>query len=284
MDLSRSSEPESASPSELQPRLFVCGVGRSGTTVFRRALGRHPEIYYNGFENNLVQDVVQVARSNWETPSRRHAMVVSPWQYLETFRQLIDDLIWPETESRHRPIWMAAINPVGDQMDFLHQLYPAARFVGLVRNGVQVVGSRMKYESFADHEFENHCRVWMRTQSVQDWGRENPSLFRQFRHEWFYDSQRIQQALAELWQWLAISECEAVWQAFEEPLIHPTGETEPARGQKASDSRTELFRRKSESWRQWSQQQQRQFTAICGDLMRQLQYPIPGQDLDETGN
>ena len=110
-----------ARSSTSQPRhhLFLCGVGRSGTTILRRSLGLHQEIYYEGKENNLIQDVLTVARDNCTLASRKFAMTVDQATYDAAFRRLVQDLVWPDPQGREKPVWMAAINPTEDLMDYL---------------------------------------------------------------------------------------------------------------------------------------------------------------------
>ena len=255
--------------------LFLCAVGRSGTTIFRRSLGLHPDIDYNGHENNIVQDVVEVAKRNCELKSRQYAMVVENAEYQAAFRDLLIRLIWPERRSCR--IRMAAINPTGDLLPTLTNLFPECKSVALVRNGIEVISSRMEYASFAQQSFETHCKTWLRSQGVVQWGASNEDRFQLFRHEWFYDPEFLTDRLGELYDWLDVAQSDAPLRNFQEHLVHPTGvkETEKRPVDWSQQQRKEYFQSKRERWKNWTSEQRTTFEKLCSGFMEQLGYSIP---------
>ena len=255
--------------------LMMAGTGRSGTTILRTSLGLHPQIYYNGKENNLVQDVLEVAIRNCTLPSRQFAMVVSQEHYDRAFRRLVIELLWPNSELRKRRILMAAINPTGDLLDYTCQAFPRTRILGLVRNGIEVICSRQRYASFSDDDFEQHCATWLRTRSVLDWGRQNPNLFRLIRHEWMYQPAMLQAKLADLFAWLGLEDCPLVANQFEQSLSHPTGDNPSEFDQLSPPDRAAYFQHKSDGWREWSPAQRQIFKQSCADFMAELGYEVP---------
>ncbi len=258
--------------------LFLCGVGRSGTTILRTSLGMHPDIYYNNRENNVVQDLLAVAKTNSAVASRKHAMVVEQDEYHRIFRDAISDLLWPDQDLRKRPIQMAAINPSGDQLDCLCEVFPGAHIIGLVRNGIEVVSSRMRYESFAQGKFESHCNVWNRCQGVFEWGQANPDRFRLIRHEWFYDSEQLGKKLDEVFDWLNIEVASQPAAGVLNRLQHPTGsETEILVdfAMLTEQEKAAYFQAKANRWQDWNEEQRDRFKADCGNLMNILGYQMP---------
>lgn len=266
----------------MTPRyLFLCGVGRSGTTVLRTSLGLHPEIYYNDRENNIVQDLVAVAQANCTSDSRRYAMVVEQVEYDRIFREAISQLLWPDQQLRSRPIRMAAINPSGDQLDYLCQMFPDAKIIGLVRNGIEVISSRIRYNSFADHEFQSHCDVWNRCLGVSQWGQENPRHFRQIRQEWFYDSTQLNKRLSDVFDWLGVSRSPLPASNILERLHHPTDSMAENLDDFAKMSEHEkkaYFQSRSNRWSEWTESQRSLFTSSCSELMDLLGYDLPWRD------
>lgn len=259
-----------------QPQyLFLCGVGRSGTTVLRTSLGQHSQIYYNGLENNLVQDLLRIAEDNCTNPSRQFAMAVEQAEYDAVFRKATEDLIWPDQGLRNRPVWLAAINPEGRQLDYLRQVFPVSRVIGLIRNGIEVVCSRMKYRSFSAQSFENHCRVWNRCAGVQQWGSAHPDYFFQMRQEWFYEADALAMQLERLFGWLQIESDPAVLSGFQ-TLVHPTGDSAVLPWQQLhGNEKSGLFQQKRDGWKDWDASQREVFERICGPLMCDLGYDIP---------
>lgn len=258
--------------------LFLCAVGRSGTTILRTSLGLHPQIYYNNRENNVVQDLLSVAEANCTLQSRQYAMVVEQPRYDEIFRKTIADLIWPDHQLRQRTTHMAAINPTGDQLDYLCQLFPEAKILCLVRNGIEVVASRMRYASFSANEFSSHCNVWVRSQSVFKWGQANPERFQLIRHEWFYDSDQITQGLHRLYDCLGIPPFPGVADNILGKLRHPTevdADSSVDFGRLNSEEKVAYFQAKGDRWRDWNDSQKQIFESICSDFMDELGYSMP---------
>ena len=268
---------------DFEPRfLFLSGVGRSGTTALRRSLGLHEQVYYNGLENNAVQDLIEVAMRNCTLPTRKRCMAIGQREYNLLFRNLIHKLIWPEDERSDRPVYMAAINPQANQLDYMRQVFPGCKFVSLVRNGIEVVSSRMKYPSFAAASFSAHCQVWNRSAEVHRWASCNPEDCLILRHEWFYQPQRMNQWMLKLSNMLGIEYSPLPEQAILQSLQHPTSSRMPMGPADFANStiqdKKRYFQSKRERWRSWTNQQRQRFTDLCAAPMRQLGYELPWQN------
>ena len=242
----------------------------------RRSIGLHPEIYYNGKENNLIQDVAEVARRNCTQPSRVVAMDVDQTVYDAAFRQLICSLVWPDSTLGQRPVHFAAINPTESNLDYLSQIFPNSKVVCLVRNGIEVVCSRLKFDSFKHLEFRSHCQTWMRSAEMLDWGQVHPEQFFLFRHEWCYDGELVSSKIDEMFQWAGLPPSSAVVDNIRNVNdCMPT--TQAPKEFTAMDDveKRDYFRAKGERWRNWTEQERSDFIEICGRLMERLEYPIP---------
>ena len=254
---------------------FIAGTGRSGTTIVRRSFGMHPEIYYAGKENNIVQDVIGIAQNNCRQPTRKASMLVTQANYDRLFRQLMTDLIWPKTEERTGRILQAAINPPSEIMDYLAQVFPKLSILGLIRNGIETVASRMKHKSFGHLSFQNQCETWTKSAGVLQWGKRNPENFHLFRHEWTYHPETLERQLDEIFQWIGIAPCPEVYQNFSNKFWHPSQRPTEQTEDWSFDKKAEYFKKNSEQWQHWSTQQQTVFKKICGPLMEKLQYEVP---------
>ena len=262
--------------------LFISGVGRSGTTALRNSLGMHPDIYYNGKENNIVQDLIAVAQKNIVMKSRNFALAVSPPTYYTAFEELILQIIWPEKKLRKSKTLLAAVNLEPHLIETLRDVFRACRVVCLVRNGIGVISSRMKYRSFQDGEFAEHCQVWLRSTRMVKWAEENPEIGRVIRQEWFSDEERVTQEFLELFQW---AELPANPQPAENILArryHPTDANEQTSNESHEKyGQLDVVERKAfeldrvDRWKSWSQQQQDYFVETCGEAMKSLGYSIP---------
>jgi len=259
--------------------LFLCGVGRSGTTALRTSLGSHPQIYYNGFENNIIQDIVGVALRNCTMPSRKKSMATDQAEYDRCFRELICKLVWPKRDIALRPIHLAAINPTPAQLDYIQSLFPRSKFIGLIRNGIEVISSRREYRSFARDVFVSHCEVWNRSFDIFEWGQKNVNAFRAIRHEWMYQPAELGQCMKGFFEWLSIEHSVVPEQQILGTLRHPTSAGVSLKladfRKSAIDKRQQYFQSKRERWRSWTPQQRAMFEDLCGENMFALGYDIP---------
>lgn len=268
----------------MEPKhLFLSGIGRSGTTAFRRSLGQHPQLEYNGMENNVIQDLLEVAQFNCSQPSRQLQMVINRSEYLNAFAELVRKLHWPQyTETLPlEPLWLtAAINLPMHLGELLFEIFPNSRLICLVRHGVAVVSSRMRYAAFAADSFEKHCQIWLRGAETALWASEQPMRCRVFRQEWMADPEILKRELSLLFAWLDLSAEPAVRNHFLKKRFHATvdSETKPANVSYAkftTEDRETFENQRLDRWLTWTEQQRTTFTKICGDAMQRLQYPIP---------
>lgn len=242
----------------------------------RRSIGLHPAVYYNGKENNLIQDIAEVAKRNCTLASRVVAMDVDQPTYDAAFRQLICSLIWPDESLAQRPVHFAAINPTESNLDYLIQMFPNSKVIVLVRNGIEVVCSRTKFDSFANLGFRSHCETWLRSAAMLDWGQRNQDRFFLFRHEWCYDPELIELKINEMLQWAGLPSNSAVVDNIRNVNdCMPTTQA-PREFTEMNDlEKRDYFRAKGERWRKWTEEERSDFIKICGGLMKRLGYSIP---------
>jgi hypothetical protein len=267
-----------------QRYLIVTGVGRSGTTIFRRSLQRHPGIHYRGLENNVLQDVLRTAQTNCTQPSRLAQLAVTRDRYLAAFRRLFDELLWPDTEAGDPRWWMAAANLEVGQLDFLREVFPQARCVALIRNGISVIASRRQFGAFASCSFEEHCRVWLRSAEVARCSGPSMPWLRVFRQEWMIELETLRRELAALWNWLDLPWDERPMELMLTRRFHSTPEPgepppRPAAYRRLDQSqRTAMEQQREARWTRWTQTERQTFELHCGHAMRALHYHIPWLD------
>jgi hypothetical protein len=163
--------------------IVVSGAARSGTTVVTQALGRHPAIasplgeapYLAVLGRSVTPFAGGTAAAAYFTDSLR----ISRGALDERLRQLAFEVaLGPHFglatllrhAARHRgrlaSHWCARVSPDEDAARGLRVLFPALRFVHVVRSGVEVVASRQRFPAFRGLAFQDHCRAWARNVSV----------------------------------------------------------------------------------------------------------------------
>lgn len=263
------------------PLVLLTGVGRSGTTALRAAMSKHPELDSTANENNILCDVISIARRNCTVPSRKHAMRVPQQRYDELFRGVLLELLWPSPrQGMNRPRALAAFSGLpAAEADYMRQVFPGVKLLHLVRNGIEVVASRMKFESFAKGSFEAHCDVWAANMGMIDWGHGRSGAGRTdymlVRHEHLLDGDEARREMADIWRFVGVAPCEAATEHLLGTVYHPT---DPGAGDVVNGkSPAEVGADRKERWREWTLSQRQEFEKRCGEGMRRLGYEIPWQ-------
>lgn len=257
-------------PYEQVPLALISGVGRSGTTAIRESLGLHPDVHSTERENNIIYDVLDAALRNCTMPSRRYAMRVSDDAYDAAFRRLLLSLLWPSarTPSPARLLAFSALTV--DRAEYLVRLFPGVRIIYIVRNGIEVIASRMRHHGFRHEPFGSHAAEWSRCVDIARWG-EGREDFLLLRHEEVIAPGGPEGQTARICDFLGIPFSDACAKNLGRTTYHPTPELKP--GGAAAPLTT-----RSERWRDWSPDELEQFDAICSDAMRFFGYERPWEN------
>jgi hypothetical protein len=261
-------------PYEDLPLLIVSGVGRSGTTALRNAIAACPRVDAANRESNFIRDLLEVALRNCTLPVRKASMAVTQQEYDLVFRRAILWLAWPQP--RREPPRPAALctytNLDPETASHLLQVFPGAKVAYIVRDGIEVVASRMGFESFAADSFETQCQRWRTAGAMARWIRGNPAAGRLVRHEILRDPERREPELAAVLALVGVAYDPACGELLRSAVYHPTrqaGESEAAAGDLAT---------RGERWRAWGRDERAVFERTCRDTMESLGYAIPWLD------
>lgn len=125
----------------LEQPVFIVGCGRSGTTVLGRLLAQHSQI---AFLNGARQIWLHEPRTDvWSLQARERGgrLVLTANDVFEGAGERIvrDFLIEMRTQCAQRLVEKLPINSF--RIDFISRIFPDAKFVHLVRNGLEVARS-----------------------------------------------------------------------------------------------------------------------------------------------
>ena len=168
----------------LEP-IFVGGVGRSGTHPMGRLIGADPHYHWINTEARFhasarglpdlcagrtgMADFLELMRAQWYRRGARQAQglqrIVEPDEYeaaLVEFeaafardrtaasRQLVRRLLDPAAAAAGKPAWVEITGGVIEYAPFLLELFPAARFINMVRDGRAVVAGTLRKVDLTD--------------------------------------------------------------------------------------------------------------------------------------
>ncbi|GEM_PF-947896 len=256
-------------PYEGKPLVLVTGVGRSGTTALRTALGQHPNLHETNRENNVLYDFLHVGKQNCTIASRRFAMATDDATYVRLLRLYLLNLLWPlprqPLEAVHGMQGFSALTQ--DRLAFLREVFPQVKVVLIVRHGVEVVASRMVYPGFRDQSFEAQCHEWQSGAQFAIAVSQDADVLT-VRHEQLLDQVQQAQVMQRVIEFAGLSDHRSPLESLQQRQHHPTqmqGETLTA----AAD-----LSQRSQRWQLWTEPQQQQFTEICGPGMMHLNYNL----------
>jgi hypothetical protein len=265
--------------------VFIVGTGRSGTSVLLQALGQHPRVvpmpgeapflssiggdaalfeyadnarYYR--ESLTVERAYlfgQLARLGLEAAGGRHYALR---QFLRAWRGRRG---WHSRPSH----WCAKAFPPERAARGLVLVYPHARFLYIVRNGIDVVASMSQFHGFRHLSFAEHCRAWAA-------GVEKYRYLEQFPHGM---KLRHEDLVADpgaffgrVYPFLGIPRDAAAETFVATSVIHPLDQ--PTREVSGTQA---IFQARPPAWHAWTPEQREVFTSLCGVSMKECGYELP---------
>ena len=267
--------------------IFIVGGSRSGTIVLLKAMGRHAQVLSTPSEDPFITDVGGMVHS------LEFCTEVEKQYYLETLRipkayiynslrrlalesalgphyglkQLIKLAVINKVNPLGKHYWCTKTFPGKNVARGLKSLYPEARFIWILRNGVNVVYSRCRFPAFRDQSFEEHCHHWAGTIERFSYLLEVPGavvvhqeelvdepdavfrrIFGDFRIE--YDPKPTEYALTH--------------------HVHPLGDESTTKGVDIKKTLSE----RPPAYLEWTQEQRKIFKDICGEAMRMAGYKV----------
>jgi len=187
------------------PLILVSGQARSGTTILTRAIGAHPQILSNNRESVWLRDLMEVVVQTINDPTRVRELSVTADEFLQEFRGSAMRLLFPSallgvSESIQARSTFTSLRE--ETFEALHVFFPNFRLVNIVRNGIEVVASRIKHAHIGDAgDFETHCTAWSHSTDVINWFGRHQELKERFflvRHERLLDQEQCREVFGRI--------------------------------------------------------------------------------------
>jgi len=186
-----------------RPPVFIIGVGRSGSSVFHRMLCQHPSAAWlsrllewapqRGGRNRLLMQAIDLPWiGTWLADHLEPSECYAYWDSLyrgfsEPVRDLVADDVSLDVPPRiinsfrqhltsRRPQLVVKITG-WPRLDFLHRVFPDARFIHILRDGRPVAASFLQVEWWDGWRGPNHWRYGPLTAAQdEEWRRYNMSF------------------------------------------------------------------------------------------------------------
>jgi hypothetical protein len=150
----------------------------------------------------------------------------------------------------------------------LMALYPSAKFIWILRNGMSVVHSRTKFPEFRELEFRDHCKHW--ADSIHRFAYlrkfEGAVVIRQ--EELSEDPEDV---FGRIFALVGVPYHPASTQFASENLVHPLADEGTTPGVDVK----QVHRQRTPPYEKWNEQERALFKEICGDAMAIAGYPVP---------
>ncbi len=267
--------------------VFLVGAGRSGTIALFRALGTHPEILFIpggeipfvttigsavlpfeiGEKKDYYLEQTKVPKDYLYSQLRRLCFESATGPHYG-LKVLLKDLLRSRIQFTKARYWCVKTFPGNKVFEGLLHLYPEAKFIYIVRNGLDVVRSRTKFSAFRDEDFAEHCGVWANAAERFSYLQSNSNAV-MVRQEALISQPEV--VFEKIYDLLGITHDEKPIEYIRTTLVHSLADDETHDN---VDVRTHLENRKP-AYEEWSPEQRQTFKTICGAAMHKLEYEIP---------
>ena len=276
-----------ASAPFIKSPIFIVGGSRSGTIVLLKAMGRHARILSTPSEDPFITDVGGMVHSlefcdEVEKKYYQDTLRI-PQEYiydrlrrlsLESalgphygLRQLIKLAVINKVNPLVKRYWCTKTFPGKNVAQGLKRLYPEARFIWILRNGVNVVHSRCQFPAFRDLSFEEHCRHWADSIGRFSYLLEFPGTVVVHQEDLVDDPDRV---FHRIFETFCIGYDSKPTEYALTHHVHPLGDESTTKG---IDIKKTLSERPP-AYQDWNQEQMSMFKDICGEAMQLAGYKL----------
>jgi len=167
----------------------------------------------------------------------------------------------------HKTRWCTKTFPGRDTADGLLRLYPSAKFIWVLRNGINVVHSRTKFPEFRELDFQDHCTHW--AQSIRRFSYlSKMSQAVVVKQEELADDPDT--VMRKIFEHVGLPNDSRSSEFLLTHHVHPLSDESTIKG---VDVRQVLAERPP-AYARWNDEWKAIFKATCGDAMKMAGYPI----------
>lgn len=275
----------------LSAPIFVAGPGRSGTTILMEAIGTHKKVitlsgeaplisqigklvYLHEFAGNkhYYNDSLKISKKYLYQCLRRiciesvggkyyalPAIIRSQGKYL--LRYNINNI------SINKSFWCTKMIPKSKEAMGLTKLFPKVKFLCILRNGIDVVQSRISFFGFSKLDFGTQCRTWVNSIKNLNYMNHLDSAL-VVRYEHLVNQPR--RFFQEICSFIGLPYDNRMVDFIKKNMIHPLNENT-----KVGINVKAILDARKPSYKNWNSKQLEIFKKICCPTMKKLGYMLP---------
>lgn len=260
------------------PLILVSGQARSGTTILTRAIGAHPQVLSNNRENVWLRDIIEVVGDTISAPSRVRQMAVEPGVFVEGFRETAKRMLFPQSvfgEASGDIKALSTFTSLREEMfDSLPVVLPNFRLLNIVRNGLEVVASRLKHAHISKAgNFRTHCIAWSHSIDVVRWFGQHQEWKDRFflvRHDQLLNEASCRDVFSRIQHRFDLERSDACEKFVQENFVSRNADDPSPSPQTEAGAAS-----RREAWQDWTADQRSEFEEVCGAAMEELGYKLP---------
>ena len=276
-----------ASAHFIKSPIFIVGGSRSGTIVLLKAMGRHTRILSTPSEDPFVTDVGRMVHSLEFCSEDEKQYYLDTLRISRTYiydelrrltlesalgphyglKQLIKLAVNNKVNFLGKHYWCTKTFPGKNTAQGLKRLYPEARFIWILRNGVNVVHSRCLFPAFRDLPFEEHCQHWADSIKRFSYLLEFPETVMVHQEELVDDPDRVFRRIFEEFR-IDYDPGPTTYALTHH--VHPLGDKSTTKGVDIKKTLSE----RPPAYQGWTDEQKSKFKDVCGEAMELAGYKV----------
>lgn len=141
--------------------VFIVGAPRSGTSLLRSILDAHPNVCCPTWETGVFDRLGSIVNGDVNVVMKREKehFPLTRADLIAWCRRSVDDLMAMLTARVGKPRWGEKTPAHVFHMGLIHEVYPKAQFIHIIRDGRDAVRS-LQNMSWAPREIRWSCRRW----------------------------------------------------------------------------------------------------------------------------
>lgn len=267
--------------------IFIVGGSRSGTIVLLKAMGRHCEILSSPSEDPFITDVGRMVHSlglgseverqyYLDTLRISHDYIYGVLRRLALesalgphygLKQLIKLALSKKASLLGKRYWCTKTFPGKNTAQGLKMLYPDAKFIWILRSGVNVVHSRQRFPAFRELPFEEHCLHWANSIARFKYLLEFPDTVVVRQEELVDDPDKV---FRQIFKSFHIDYDSLPTEYALTHHVHPLADESTTKGVDIK----KILSERPPAHLEWTQEQKDMFKSICGEAMEIAGYKV----------